>query len=378
MNETSPMLNGINTSNMSSSRSRERRHSSAGRKSFSSEDDSPIHIPVNADTKSNTEISSDFKKSKSSSSILPKSSANETKSLGNGPKSLKSSDYRSNGRVNNTKANRDSDIKVDIGSLLNEISSFEDELTAKKDTVVSSKSPSTRTGSSELRDQSAKTASNISTDKSTSRKSSSTADEIKRTQEIASRKSSTTADEIKRSPSHTKFGEELPIYSIRSKRRSFNKTEDTPEVTKSITKDHQINGESPKSPHKNSTAPMESVTHHTASHITHHTAPMESVTQKPSRNQTQDTSLKSPRKDYTSSSDTVAKPHKNSDINTATTQSAGSSGRGLTDKPRPPPLKTEYNISREEEEQLSARGVVSQSRRRESVLQNGHPEFQLR
>lgn len=247
--ESSPSLNGINTSNMSSSRSRERRRSSS-RKSFSEEEDSPVHarksvsnhisdskmngvadtsthsnspardrtkttIPIEktngrissttgkedgkTDTVGNNSLSTTspggLRKSKTTSSVLPP----------------KSPQHLPSGRLNGKKGNRGSEIILDVNSILDqlmgeeELDELDEEVPMKKETKPThTLAPSRQKEKESVSSPSVKTKSSRDDEPTTVK--------------------TTPTPTPKSSPSHAKFGEELPIYNLRS-RRSVNRLE---------------------------------------------------------------------------------------------------------------------------------------------------------
>ncbi len=184
-------------------------------------------------------------------------------------------------RVNGRKPNRDSDIVLDVDSLLDQlmggdVDSLDEEETNDKKALK----PTATQQSPRIKESVTSTPA--------------TKPKISDNEPVGK---NTTTQSPKRSPSHTNFGEELPIYSLRS-RRSVNRMEGE------IKNDSEV---SPKSPRK--ILPL-----------------------------TMDTSPKS----ITTKPEPVA---------------------------RPSPLRSEFKVSTEEEEQMNVRGLASRSRR--SVLQNG-------
>ncbi len=223
----------------------------------------------------------------------------------------KSPERVSNMRVNGRKPNRDSDIILDVGSLLDElmggdVESSEEEATNDKKTIKPMSTPKSPRAIKESV-SSPVIKPKISDDKVSKNTDDKPASKISDDKPASKNTTTTTAPSPKRSPSHTNFGEELPVYSLRS-RRSVNRMEG-----------------GIKNDSENSTSPIVA-------------------------------SPKSPRKEIS--------PKTTSDVSSKTTTTKTES------VVKPPPLRSEYKVSTEEEEQLNMRGQVSRSRR--SVLHNGH------
>ena len=163
--------------NMSSSRTRRRRSSQNG-KFNSSEEDSPVHSKLNDTTNIDKKVST--------TSTVPVS-----------PSRKFNSKTRENGKGNN----RDSEIVLDVNSILDQLmdDGF-DEGPPKLRGKPKSPTPKTPTRVEE---------------KSTKP---SRRDEVK----SPIKKTPDVKNEIKKSPLHSKFGEELPIYNIRGRRSRNN------------------------------------------------------------------------------------------------------------------------------------------------------------
>ena len=309
--ESSSKLNGINTDNMSSSRSRDRRRSSAGRKSFSSEEESPLHTKINTPPEE-SRSSNGLKKVSSTVSLhKPPKSPGHTTNLRT---------KQENGEAGGKKGNRGSGIVLDVNSILDQLmgGDFDDldedlpPVSQKKEKETVKPKPQSPSKLSPLLTRSAKPP--VSPEKTPN-----TPPQVKPKASVVEdppKTAITTAITPKTSPSHSAFGEELPKFNLRT-RRSRQKEEEAPKKDTEKT----VSGYDKKFISKSSSSILES----------------------------------SPK--------TSPKP------------SPSVSKRETTEtKPRPPSPKQEYKISAEEQEQLNMRGVVSQSRRKDSMLINGFPE----